>query len=282
MRNFEALVDQATGSGKCKSAGCCFNEESFLEGGDACYRASNYGQCSNLPEHYNKIECGYEGIDETTCMTNPRCCYAPSEIAGTPWCFYKYSATLDENQWCEAWTLLEHRGRARTPCFNNGKSKANIFTNTLSHSSDMDVLTDINNLVGKEQCENADCCFDETLSTNAIEWIIGGLGGQKQYRCFRKSNPTIGADAATIEQDSKDKFPVNTLIDYNEGLNKYEDPAPKTCNSANWDTDKFPTMFKRSCGENLTYYQCVYQNRCCFQATVANEPVCYHPEAAKP
>jgi len=36
--------------------------------------------------------------------------------------------------------------------------------------------------------------------------------------------------------------------------------------------------FKRSCGENLSYYQCVYVNKCCYKPTVANEPACYRPE----
>jgi hypothetical protein len=28
----------------------------------------------------------------------------------------------------------------------------------------------------------------------------------------------------------------------------------------------------------LSYYQCVYVNKCCYKPTVANEPACYRPE----
>ena len=42
MPNFKALTEEANnpgGNNNCQAAGCCFSEESFLKGEDACYRA---------------------------------------------------------------------------------------------------------------------------------------------------------------------------------------------------------------------------------------------------
>jgi hypothetical protein len=33
--------------------------------------------------------------------------------------------------------------------------------------------------------------------------------------------------------------------------------------------------------QNLSYYQCVYVNKCCYKPTVSNEPACYRPELSK-
>jgi hypothetical protein len=57
--------------------------------------------------------------------------------------------------------------------------------------------------------------------------------------------------------------------------NTYVTSYRKTCVVSKWGLGM---EFKRSCGENLSYYQCVYVNRCCYKPTVANEPACYRPE----
>merc|ERR1719454_1057473 len=49
----------------------------------------------------------------------------------------------------------------------------------------------------------------------------------------------------------------------------------KTCDPLKWEDS---SLFKQSCGENLSYYQCVYVNKCCYKATLTNEPTCFQPE----
>lgn len=291
MENFEALVDDALTTLTCKNAGCCFNEDSFLAGKPACYRATDYGKCRNLPPNYQKTECGYEGIDEASCLNNAQCCYEPSANRKDPWCFKKYSATLEESQWCAAWSEERYRNVAREPCFNvataksNGKS--NFFLDDQAHN--------INNLVSEEQCTaNDDCCFDSSLSADYLDWLTEGLGyaENKMYRCFKKRNPLIAAQTADLalinagKSETVDGSQENKLVN----LNKYGDGSDKenphtytarvkTCNNNQWEIyGAGKTGLKRSCGDNLTYYQCVYQKRCCYKATVSNEPVCYYPE----
>lgn len=290
MENFEALIDNALATTTCKNAGCCFNEDSFLAGKPACYRATDYGQCRNLPPNYQKTECGYEGIDEASCLNNAQCCYEPSADRKDPWCFKKYSATLDESQWCAAWSEERYRSVNRDPCFNvdtaTGKGKSNFFLDDEAHN--------INNLVSEEQCTaNGDCCFDSSLSAEYLDWLTEGLGyGTKMYRCFKKRNPLIVAQAGFGEgvvgsvTGSMENKPVdlNKFGDGTEKKNPHSYTARvKTCNNKEWQiyADGPATGLKRSCGDNLTYYQCVYQKRCCYKATVSNEPVCYYPEFKK-
>jgi hypothetical protein len=51
-----------------------------------------------------------------------------------------------------------------------------------------------------------------------------------------------------------------------------------TCDVEKWEN--FPKYgFKQQCGDTeLSYYQCVYQYKCCYKATTTNEPTCYRPE----
>lgn len=264
MENYEALVDAATGGNVCKTAGCCFNEDSFLEGNHACYRAQDYGTCidTEFPPEFIKRECGYEGITEKQCLTNPRCCYyLDYEVTGAPACFYKYSHTIDESEWCTAWNLIYNKDKDRKECFATG-SKTNMFT------ADKNTISNINNLVSKEQCLAADCCYDETLSYDAIEWIQQGLGQTTElYRCFKKENPAIYSAMNIIKYQELTEAGLENPHDY--------EIKQKTCTVGDWH----PSLtFKRSCGENLSYFQCVYNNRCCYRATTSNEPVCYHPE----
>lgn len=287
MDNYEALLDKLNtqSSVTCKSAGCCFNEDSFLHGGAACYRATNYGQCRNLPVDFQKRECGYEGIGEQECLNNVKCCYQPSADREDPWCYEKYSATLDESQWCRAWTEEQYRSVPRNRCFKNPKSKSNMFNDLAAH--------DINNLISREQCENADCCYDDTLSADYLDWLTEGLGyGQNMFRCFRKENPLIQANANQFKDKHKQLGAIqNVAIDTNkfgDGTAKLDPhtlgPRIKTCDNTKWQmfgydgTTATQAAPKRSCGENLSYYQCVYVNKCCYKPTVSNEPVCYYPE----
>lgn len=260
MDNFDALKDHSKTNGAvCKDAGCCFNEDSFLDGSFACYRASDYGSCVNLPETFEKSECGYEGIAEGECLSNPRCCYKPSVDQAVPWCFYKYSSSIDEDQWCSAWNLVENRRRPRTMCWNTAKASG-LFN---------DAKSNINNIVSRDQCLAAGCCFDDNLTTNTLDWIVEGLGqGQDMYRCFRKENPALDWGLYKEIDWSKDGDgkPLAPQSDYEVGI--------KTCMASDWGAH----TFKQSCGEQLSYYQCVYVNKCCYQATTTNQPVCYKPE----
>lgn len=272
MENYEALVDSITGSNVCRGAGCCFNEDSFLGGSHACYRASDYGKCVNLPDDFEKSQCGSDGVSEGECLANPRCCFQPVTDRAEPWCFYKYSATLDESEWCTAWNLEENKFKSRSPCFASKK------TSLFEDDTDLDI-SNINNLVSKEQCLASDCCFDESRPLNAIDWLQQGLGEEGLFRCFAKENPAL---SNVIE------YVTNELVDHNDDgngnpLDTY-DPLnfQRTCNVAEWNdgtnTDDDGLIFKRSCGEGLSYFQCVYNNRCCYQATTSNEPTCYKPE----
>jgi hypothetical protein len=325
MENYEALVNNVrrrenptTTVDQCELAGCCFNEDSFLAGKPACYRATDYGQCRNLPLNFQKRECGYEGIGEQECLNNARCCYEPSADRKDPWCYYKYSATLDENQWCAAWSEERFRDVPRDACFTNPKSKSNIFNDNTAHN--------INNLIGKEQCEASDCCFDDSLDTDYVDWLQEGLGyNNSVFRCFKKRNPLVVMNERYMNQVSKntnadvlaegkkqnkgtfglanvdataDKNKIansesleNVAVNLNEfadgtaKLNPHEfTKRVKTCDANNWEMYGTATGgkgLKRTCGENLSYYQCVYVKRCCYKATVSNEPVCYYPEFKK-
>merc|ERR1712226_66398 len=232
MENYEALVDQAiktAGNSQCAQAGCCFNEDSFLEGGAACY-----------------------------------------------------SATLDENQWCAAWSEEQYRNIPREECFLT-KSASNFLKNTENPASN------INNLVSKDQCTSAGCCYDASLGVDVLEWMVEGLGyGKNIYRCFQKRNPQIaaakwGTNAAGQVVAGAGKINSGAVDASKPDGTKKADPLTythtrKTCVVSNWALGK---VNKRSCGENLSYYQCVYQQRCCFKPTVANEPACYRPEEDK-
>lgn len=287
MRNFEALKDKTAGTGKCEAAGCCFSEGSFLKGEDACYRAETYGQCTNLPTDFKRKECGWDGITEMECLSNPKCCYNPGTERGVPWCHYKFSKTLEnEEGWCEAWTEEKMQHRARPACFHT--TKTNIF-------NDNDA-SNINNIVNQEQCERAGCCFDAALDVQEIEWLKDGLGIGTPYRCFKKTNPYIaqtinGATYGGQAWQDKKALGVNIALDSDtdtwqtkggivKPLADKKDPQVwtsrvKTCDETHWSSEY---TFRRSCGENLSYYQCVYVNRCCYKPTVINEPPCYRPE----
>lgn len=297
MENFDALVDAKVNGvsthkkTKCYLAGCCFNEDSFLEGtGAACYRATDYGTCTNLPADFIKQECGREGITESECLTNVGCCYKPSADRKDPWCFQKFSATLQEEKWCSAWTDKQYYDIPREECFAT-KQQLGFLDATTNPASN------VNNLVGQTQCESAGCCFDASLDVDVIEWFVEGLGyKQNLYRCFLKKNPMIARTTAliagekNIKNDAGQMGNVNTLIDGKDKVagdstqgekadpNTYVTGFRKTCDANKWGLGM---KFKRSCGENLSYYQCVYVNKCCYKPTVANEPACYRPEMSE-
>jgi len=262
MENFEALTDYKQGTNLCGNAGCCFNEEAFLKGQHACYRASDYGTCTNLPHKFVKKECGYDGIGEMQCLSNARCCYQPTHKADEPWCYFKYSATLEEDEWCEAWNLVENRQKERKPCWENKTTQKNLFDN----QGDVNAMTNINNLVTQDQCLKAGCCYDSELSKDALDWITNGLGQTNiKYRCFAKENPALYKKVNHSEGKVANEDYVNpeTLM---------------TCSVADWSD---PNTIKKSCGEDLSYYQCVYVNKCCYKATLTNEPNCFRPEERK-
>jgi len=312
MRNFAALVDHAVKGDLCEEAGCCFSEESFLKGYDACYRATDYGSCN--PRYYNdfvhkataenlydegvvkKTECGWDGITETECLTNVKCCYSPSGKNGVPWCFHKISSTVESGEgWCEAWSDPKYRHEPRAACFVT--EKKSLFVD--------DDASDINNLVNQDQCESAGCCFDSSLDVSEIDFLTGGLGlTSGPLRCFKKSNPFIeqtingntfgGVRRQLIDNDSDSDYDNIVNINSNtDGLIGEYDTPPEyfgaepwedwelkyrktfTCDGREW-VDKF--KYKRSCGENLTYYQCVYVNNCCYRPNFLNQPACYKPE----
>jgi hypothetical protein len=174
---------------------------------------------------------------------------------------------LEEDEWCEAWNLLENRNKARKPCWETNK-KSNLFTN--NNLNDDNLLGDINNLVSQEQCEAADCCYDAELTADALDWIIEGLGQNNlKYRCFAKENPAIYKEINRSEDG--DGNPLKPQSEYeNEDLRR-------TCDVTRWGADN---IFKKSCGDSLSYYQCVYVNKCCYKATTTNEPACYEPQIA--
>jgi hypothetical protein len=305
MRNFEALKDYADGGDKCLAAGCCFSEEEFLKGRDACYRAVDYGTCENLPSEFKKTECGWDGITEGECLTNPKCCYNPTSDVGVPWCHFKMSATLDgEDGWCEAWSNEKLRHIERPACFVT--TKTNLFTDTEA--------SNINNLVNQEQCEAAGCCFDDSLNVDEIDFLKDGLGlASAPTRCFKKSNPYIEQQINSAIYGGQLQDSVGKVVGMNEAIDNnalsytkdssgkivedntkappyaWNDPYPDdgkfpverpyyTCDATNW-IDMF--KFKRSCGENLSYYQCVYVNKCCYKPNFINQPTCYKPEIMK-
>jgi len=264
MDNYNALADYIEGTNKCKGAGCCFNEDAFMKGNHACYRASDYGTCANLPATFQKVECGAEGITEQQCLTNARCCYKPTHKAGDPWCFFKYSASLEEDKWCEAWNLVENRDKFREACFATDKKK-NLFT------EDSNQISDINNLVSEEQCLKAGCCYDAELTADALDWIINGLGQEThKFRCFAKTNPALQGSNPIYQEINKSEG-LAPQSDYEKTINA--EPAT-TCDVNSWEN---VMAIKESCGDNLSYYQCVYVNKCCYKATATNEPTCFKP-----
>jgi hypothetical protein len=294
MENFDALIDKEV-NGKdsnglpipqntqCYKAGCCFNEDTFLEsGGAACYRATDYGTCTNLPTDFIKEECGREGITESECLTNVNCCYKPSADRKDPWCYKKFSATLREEEWCSTWSDKEYYNVPRQECFAT-KKQIGFFDATQNPASN------VNNLVGQAQCEAAGCCFDSSLDVDVIEWFVEGLGyvDKGLYRCFMKKNPMIARTSFMNSAGQKGNSNthvdtgLNVVDDATKGKkidpNKYTQGYRKTCDASKWGLG---LKFKRSCGENLSYYQCVYVNKCCYKPTVANEPACYRPEVS--
>lgn len=46
-------------------------------------------QCSVAD--YEKMDCGYVGIDQTGCEAKG-CCWASSTVSSVPWCFYQAGA----------------------------------------------------------------------------------------------------------------------------------------------------------------------------------------------
>jgi hypothetical protein len=127
------------------------------------------------------------------------------------------------------------------------------------------------------------------LDVDVIEWFVEGLGyKQNLYRCFMKKNPMVAAatffeagnDAGLQGNvnkhiDGKDKVAGDSSKGTKADPNTYVTGYRKTCDASKWGLGM---KFKRSCGENLSYYQCVYVNKCCYKPTVANEPACYRPE----
>jgi hypothetical protein len=308
MENYEAIVDSISAKANsllshkdtaCYKAGCCFNEDSFLAGGFACYRARDYGTCNNIPDNFVKRQCFDGPVDEETCLSNAQCCYKPSRYTetmgtpqvqhkGEPWCFYKFSATLEEDQWCDAYQQLENQGKIRLECFDTADQKfmkhdkSDPFYNTASN---------FNNLVGEEACVAAGCCYDRNLSRDIREWAVNGLGKvDNMLRCFKKRNPAVAGRGTAWEKYREDAGFINVLIDHDKeggtadtGFGTVKDLKKpnqhiipvKTCQSADWD--KTLNMFKRDCG-NLSYRDCVHRKGCCYMPTTMNEPHCYHPE----
>jgi hypothetical protein len=238
-----------------------------------------------LPADFIKTECGREGITEQECLTNVGCCYKPSADRKDPWCFQKFSATLQEEKWCSAWTDKQYYDIPREECFAT-KSQLGFLDASANPASN------VNNLVGQAQCESAGCCFDTSLDVDVIEWFVEGLGyKQNLFRCFLKKNPMIARTTAVQQgNDAGQMGNVNKLIDSKDKVagdasqgtkadpNTYVTGFRKTCDAAKWGLGM---TFKRSCGENLSYYQCVYVNKCCYKPTVANEPACYRPEMSE-
>jgi len=269
MYNYDALKNYAL-SGKssdstsCVANGCCFNEDAFLLGKPACYRSISYGTCTALPSSFMKRECGKEGVSENECLSNPRCCYKPSSKA-EPWCFYKYSATVKEDEWCDAWTLLENQDKDRTPCFDPKSTKS---------FADGSGMKNINNLVTKDQCLAEGCCYDKDMTKKAQEWFLNGLGRTSTaYRCFKKLNP------ATFNSNGFN----NVKIDPNMDGDNNPLPKPNTYNKAQVTCDQTkwsnPKAFKTPCTEkDVSYYQCIYVHKCCHQSTLVNEPACFQPQ----
>jgi len=287
MDNFEYLRQKAAspvGSADiCVSMGCCYNEDAFLDGGVACYRARDYGTCANLPENFKKRSCGAPGIGEGQCLSDARCCYRPSAEPGIPWCYYRYSATFTEDEWCDAYKLPEHKFLQRDACFDKSASTSSNFLNNGNG------IMNINNLVSQDICEQAGCCYDDSLTSDAIEWQIQGLDVHNVYRCFRKRNPAA-ANANLNESKLWDmrqrllnhNYDGSTATDEdgnaNDELPTFEKNLPKTCTVENWSKSLAMSKIPRSCGENVSYQQCIYQLGCCYKPTVANQPVCYHPD----
>jgi hypothetical protein len=306
MRNFAALKDDIHGNHQCEDAGCCFSEEAFLKGEDACYRAEDYGTCERIPKGFKKRECGYDGITENECLVNPKCCYNPTADIGEPWCHFKMSGSMDGKEgWCERWSEKKFRHVERPACFVTDKD--NLFTD--------DEASNINNLVSQETCEKAGCCFDPSLDVSEIDFLKDGLGlNQGPTRCFKKVNPfitqTVNGDLYGTEEqkDANGKWEMHwnladtddiaewdvdkeygfRPVDGFEIPNEWATEAPRgeeyefrkvfTCDVSNWADD---FVFKRSCGENLSYYQCVYVNKCCYRPNFLNQPACYKPEVQR-
>lgn len=290
MDNFEYLKSRAQNVAlgpdfdECNLMGCCYNEDAFLEGGHACYRARDYGSCANLPGDFNKRTCGVAGVSETECLSDARCCYEPSAEHGVPWCYYRYSATFTEDEWCDAFKLPEHKFFPRDKCFD---TQASVSSNILN---DGNGLMNVNNLVSQDVCEQAGCCYDDSLTKDAIEWQIEGLDVQNVYRCFRKRNPAA-AGTSNLEQskiwDMRQKllnhdYEGGTELDAdgnpNAELATFESNRVKTCTVDDWSKTFAMSKIPRSCGDNVSYHQCVYQLGCCYKPTVTNQPVCYHPD----
>jgi hypothetical protein len=231
-------------------------------------------------------------------LGNAACCYKPTrfveQFGGTPnvqhkaepWCFYKYSATLEEDQWCDAYMTLENQGKIRDPCFDTSGQKFMKFDDS-SADPFFNTASDFNNVVGEQACLEAGCCYDPNLSRDIREWAVNGLGQQKSntVRCFRKRNPALARDSNWAKYQGEDSGLINVLIDHNiEGSDpsgtSLKNPTeqiivPKTCKQSDWDPKVH--VFKRDCG-NLSYKECVHVRGCCFQPTALNVPHCYHPE----
>jgi hypothetical protein len=230
-------------------------------------------------------------------LTNVNCCYKPSPDRKDPWCYYKYSATLREEEWCAAWSDKQYYNLQREECFATNTGKQLNFLDVTGTQT----ASNVNNLVGQAQCEAAGCCFDSSLDVDVIEWNVEGLGLEENriYRCFLKKNPMIAAtwtgenyggqltgnDNKLINSGDKDASKASNCVDpadpncdktkQKADPNTYNTVFRKTCDANKWGQG---LVFKRSCGENLSYYQCVYVNKCCYKPTVSNEPACYRPE----
>lgn len=156
-------------------------------------------------------------------------------------------------------------------------------------------MSNINNLVSEEQCHAAKCCFDATLDTHEQEFLDQALGRDTTnlYRCFRKKNPNLISPImyGIADYYSDDVHPLSLEYNHYISFDDYKSIYHDKNNPHEWDARKLTCdvdewndgagkgkYFKNSCGENLSYYQCVYQKQCCYQPTVLNEPVCYKPE----
>jgi hypothetical protein len=161
---------------------------------------------------------------------------------------------------------MENRQKTRAACWENNTGKENLF-NGAENS-----MSNINNLVSRQQCEEAGCCYDEELTSDALDWIVEGLGQKTHmFRCFAKTNPALIAGPNSYAEINRSKNgDGEDLAEQSE----YEHEVAMTCDVNRWDN---PAEFKQSCGDNLSYYQCVYVNKCCYKATTTNEPTCFRP-----
>nr|XP_039248023.1 uncharacterized protein LOC120325914 [Styela clava] len=81
------------GEDECDDLECCFQPDYRNLSIPACFRRREYGQCYKVKPQ-EREECGFSGINRTTCLENPQCCYdstvsLQSLYSRVPWCYYK-------------------------------------------------------------------------------------------------------------------------------------------------------------------------------------------------